>query len=824
MMEKAFTIRQLRNQIGSTTFNNAYQNLILENKEVLDDTSKTHLLKIGVLFLNLGDDNLKRFGYHIILRYSILFDRYKPLYDIALNKGYIPVSKFIEDKYINKTYSDNFFHSYFSAYQDNFLEKGIYLSYGQKKLFNYSKINENNYVLVAPTSYGKSEIIVNKVGQNLAKKVCIIVPSKALLAQTKRRLLDSDYASEIGRIISHPEMYRGDETNFVAVLTQERLLRLLQKNEGLVIDVALVDEAHNLLKNDSRGILLAQVIMILTKRNPEITFNFFSPFISDGKNLKIPYSDYQIEDQRTAENIKVEKFFLCNFHTDRKLRLYDQFLNQFFDYKSKEYHDELGLIMANKAKKNIIYFNRPRHVELFAKNLSEANSNSTSLVITDIIATIADFLHPEYTLLKCLKNGVVYHHGGMPELIRLYVENVFTTNNALTFIVTNSTLLEGVNIPAEKIFLLTTKIGRRVFSKSQFRNLIGRVCRFSEIFNRETGNLKMLEPEVYLLKSSFEDKDANHETFIIEKAKTDITFKDDVDNLLLKDPNSELSPEETQNIKDAIEYLENIEPNTVANEEVEYAKTEIGRLCYKNNVEDFIIKEVEDILDSNYKAFPKNRPLDNANDVIDAIYKIFISGIENSDKSVSRLQEEKTRNFYSMFLSWRTTSSSYKEMIAKFMGYWEKIENKVIFFGSTWGEDKRNETDHIPLYINLNSKSNGERINLAILKIKDEQDYVEFKLLKYIDILAELGLIENNFYERIKYGSADPLVISLLKNGFSIELAKIIVEKPYADLIQINTATDEILINEFVVELMEENLVNKILIFEIKHHIRYSQK
>lgn len=52
-----------------------------------------------------------------------------------------------------------------------------------------------------------------------------------------------------------------------------------------------------------------------------------------------------------------------------------------------------------------------------------------------------------------MNNGVVYHHGGMPENVRLYVEMLFSKIEEIKYVVTTSTLLQGVNIPAEKIFL-----------------------------------------------------------------------------------------------------------------------------------------------------------------------------------------------------------------------------------------------------------------------------------------------------------------------------------------------------------------------------------
>ncbi|OXE95022.1 DEAD/DEAH box helicase, partial [Flavobacterium araucananum] len=408
--------------------------------------------------------------------------------------------------------------------------KNYYISNGQKKLIESSTQNNSNVVLVAPTSYGKSEIIVNKVFSNLDKKVCVIVPSKALLAQTKKRLLENSINNELQRIITHPEMYKGTETNFVAVLTQERLLRLLQQNINLKFDLALIDEAHNLFgdkETDGRSILLAQTIIILKKRNRNTILNFFSPFISNPENLKVKQSDYEITSQKTDEFIKTEKYFVCNLIDDNPiLKIYEQFTDKFINTETS-YNNIIQLLNCEKSRKNIVYLNRPKHIEEFA--IEFANSNVIdSIEIGEITTTISDFIHPLYNLIECIKKGIVYHHGGMPEIIRLYVENIFSKRDDLSFVITSSTLLEGVNIPAEKIFLLSTKKGIKNLSVSQFKNLIGRVNRFSEIFNSENGNLNLLEPNIYIVKSKYENKKANIEKFISTRAKTEIQINDEV--------------------------------------------------------------------------------------------------------------------------------------------------------------------------------------------------------------------------------------------------------------------------------------------------------
>lgn len=822
---KQLDLKDFRSNIEGSDFQVSYNKMLLNTE--LQEKEKLHLLKTAIYLLNFGDIDLQKLGYKIIVNYSIKSNDYKPLYDLAINKDYIPISKLIETKHFNPEFiEEHFFNLFFSAYQENFKNDNYYLSGGQKGLIEFSK-SKNDFILVAPTSYGKSEIIINKVHSNLDKKICIIVPSKALLAQTKKRLLNNLYENGLNRIITHPEMYKGIEENFVSVLTQERLLRLLQKNPSLKLDLVLIDEAHNLFgekpyanKPDSRALLLAQTIMILKKRNSNVVLNFFSPFVYQSKNLEIKHLDYKLEFQSTTEFIKTEKYFVCDFKRDRKLKIYNQFSNNFIE-TDKIYQNEIQLLQSEKANKNIVYFNRPIHIEEFSLSLSDVLSNNNRN-FDEIANTISDFIHPDYNLLKCIKKGIVYHHGGMPELIRLYVESLFSENKSLEYIITSSTLLEGVNIPAEKIFLFSVKKGIRKLSKSQFKNLIGRINRFSEIFNPVTGNLSLLEPHIYVVKGDYFDGRIKPEKFLVDRAKTEIEIEDEINNILLKDI-IDLNSNEKSELKDTLDYLENIEPNSTDLEDVVYVQSEIAKLCYQNNIYDFDIKENEQNLINNLNSYIENNISDisDSNELLSAINYIFIQNISLKDDNFKRLENSKARNFYSMILNWRSESASFKEMIGSFLSYWKTLneESLLIYVGKKWGRVKRNFTDFQPLYIDLRGRDNTYRVNVAIIRIKEEQDYIEFNILKYIEILFELELLEVDFYERIKYGTSDKKIITLLKNGFSLELAKCLTQEIYSSLISINIINDEVIFRTEIIQEMEENEENKILIFEVKYHM-----
>ena len=135
-----------------------------------------------------------------------------------------------------------------------------------------------------------------------------------------------------------------------------------------------------------------------------------------------------------------------------------------------------------------------------------------------------------------------------------------------------------------------------------------------------------------------------------------------------------------------------------------------------------------------------------------AIYYIFLKDIDIFEDNINRLQNTSARNFYSMILDWRSSSASFKEMIGSFLKYWSTLkgENLFVYIGEKWGEEKRSISDFKELYVDLRKKNHSQKVNLAILKIKEEQDFVEFNLLKYIEIINELNLIDTDFYDRIK--------------------------------------------------------------------------
>lgn len=810
---KGLTLLRLRN----TGFSHLYQKLLFDKVESKQEYKK--ILSIAIIFINEKSPDLSRLGYRVLVSYCNLTKDYKPLYDIALNEGLIPVVKLIEklEKYTTR-FSESFFNSFISAMGENFKSGSMYLSDQQEKLYSFFNRTINETVsVVAPTSYGKSELIISTLRNMDSGNTCIIVPTKALLAQTKRRLIKGDITN-LNKIITHPEMYIEGEENITAVLTQERLLRILRKNPDLSFDMVFIDEAHNLLDDTERSVLLAATISILEKRNKKVVFKFLTPFLIDETNLQVKYSNYRIDTFRITEYIKTEKFYIYDFRNKKKFSFYDQFMDEFYTLDANDYTNDMDFILKNKSEKNLIYLNKPADIEKVAERLIPLLSELKSETINQACEEISEYMHSDYFLIDCIKKGFIYHHGSVPDNVRLYIEHLFSNVKDMQFVITSSTLLEGVNLPVEKMFLLDNKKGRGVLSPSQFKNLIGRVCRFSEIFSPVDGSLDKLEPQIYLVGSSYFSKNANIEDFIRSSMKVDKKIKDDPSNVLLK--NVEISEDNFSKKDEADDFIENFEPGLVPGYDKTHVKTQIGKLCFMNNTNEIDIllheeymQEIADNIDLN--------SISTAEDIFETFAELFLPFIKSGDTydNLRRLDFQESRRFYQMFLNWRIKNASFKEMINSFLRYWNRVEqssDSFVFVGR-WGDKTRGGFREF--WTDIKGKTRTQRVNLAIVRIKEEQDFLDNTFIKYIEVMNDLGILTEEFYEKIKYGTNNKDMIILIKNGFSNGLASLIVNN-YRKYIEIDKEYSSVIIKSSLIRNMIENNENDILIYEAKYNLK----
>lgn len=200
----------------------------------LDENERTFLLTVAIILLRKyeRDRRLTSFvelAYFIILKYSLSFNDFAPLYDFSVNIGYYPIAQAITE--FEQIQIDSIASAIIPALiDDGYRRDSIVETYGQK--YTRDQIlssTSKDICYVAPTSFGKSGIILEHIAaywENF-KRVAVIVPTKSLLMQSYRAVRRKGFDA---KIIIHDEMYNNEE-RFIAVLTQERALRLLDKHD-----------------------------------------------------------------------------------------------------------------------------------------------------------------------------------------------------------------------------------------------------------------------------------------------------------------------------------------------------------------------------------------------------------------------------------------------------------------------------------------------------------------------------------------------------------------------------------------------------------------
>lgn len=802
--------------INNTNFPEAYEDFLLNRN--MNELKYRKMLSLATLFLNSLNKNIQRLGYRIIVIYCNRTEDYNPLYDIAINSGIVPISQFIEEK-LTPENKKNIFTEFNAAYNKNFVVNNVFCTLQQKELIDfYNNNQEKSLSVVAPTSYGKTDLIMHTIKNNSEKNICVITPTKSLLTQTKARIIRVNGEAR-HKIITHPDMYSKKDTHILSVMTQERVLRLLKKDENFSFDCVIIDEAHGLLHNDKRNTLLASVIIILLKRNPDTIFKFLTPFLCDANNIKVRYADYTLKTYQVNEYIKTENIYLAELRSDKekKLSFYDQFLNKFYDIQNLQSVNELKFVNKYAGKKNIVYFNKPKDIEEFVINIIRNYKTKQSTMLQKACKNIAEYVHPKYRLLDAIQRGVIYHHGDVPEPVRMYIERLYAECDDIKYVVTSSTLLEGVNLPADKMFILDNKKGQGSLTPSDFKNLIGRVCRFSQIFDSNNGSLKRLEPEIFLVVGKNYSTNANVAKFIQSAMYVEKKVEDELKNVLLDQTN--ITKDNNEEFERANEFVENYEGGIVQNYNLRKVQTEAGKICFMNNITEIDIFSNEFSIEAEVSNMKKKGILiDNTESLFEVIHKMFLK--ESEQESMKRFDNEETRNFYKMFLEWRITNTSLNQMISSFMKYWKGLlidtkKDKIIYVGR-WGDITRDGVK--PLWTDISNKSDEELINLAIVRIKEEQDFLENVIIKYIEVLNDLELLEEKLYLMIKYGTDDPKILTCTRNGISLSLAKLLVEK-YSDFISVDIDNDTLSFRANIIEKMQEAGENEVMITELRFYL-----
>ena len=770
-------------------------------KVVMADKEYIDLLRFADILSRSKNFEAQNKSYKTV---SLLVDDYKGdslfmsfAHSILVKLGNFPAIKFLEDN--NSKSNDNSIELILEKnlkeiYQKS-RSKGLIFTDEQYEIFSNLK-NSNHYSFSGPTSLGKSFIIKEFIRHlieenNCNENIIILVPTRALINQTLLQLKKEFSDIENYKILTHPivpEAFRLEEKKFIFIFTPERLTAYLADFSNPNVGYLFIDEAQKITSpNDTRSPLYYHAILQAERKsiklyfaspnipNPEVFLKLFEKSTEEAKSVR-------------SSPVSQNRYFL-DFLDKRCLMFSDVSGEKNIDFNFNDDDFYTWIKHLSKRDASIIYCNTKVDTIEYALDFSRTLPDKKDKRIDEVISVIEEHLHKKYFLIDCLKKGVAFHFGSLPQRIREKVEQLFT-DRAIDFVFCTSTLLEGVNLPAKNIFILNNAIGLTKFTDIDFWNLAGRAGRLTQelsgniICTRvlDKGNRwktpekdlnvvrnREIKPIKPLLSSGKGNFYKNIEASLTGKQFTRISVSENERNIwnhyaniaLIHEIRSDDSPlrtnflEKNDNAKAVLQRLkkEILVPEKILSS-YSMIKAKYQNLIYKSD--GLASKKLSS--DISYSSVLLK---------LELLCDIYSWEIEEGTGKNKLLPSKDILKYYAFLMSNWMNSKPLSWMITNSIKYYKK----------------RGEIYDVNELVPFNS-NNQKHINIVINNlISDIDNILRFKLKNYFsnyfDILTE-KLGDNNAGENwgefLEYGTNDPRVIELQNIGFPRHLANFLLE------------------------------------------------
>jgi hypothetical protein len=324
-----------------------------------------------------------------------------------------------------------------------------------------------NLAISAPTSFGKSFIIDAYIAIKNPRNVVILVPTIALMDETRRRLYRK--FSDEYEIITAPDMPLGDQNIFI--FPQERAFSYLNKIENL--DLLVVDEFYKASKYHDKDRAASLVKVILKLSRVARQRYYLAPNI---KRLK-----------ESAFTDGMEFIELLGFNTVY-LERHDYFEDIGRDEKKKG--DKLLSIISPRDRKSLVYAGSYAETAKVAE-LVVAHLEPLERPLTVHFAHwLRENYQKDWVLADLAQRGVGVHNGRMHRSLSQLQIRLFEHPHGFDTIVSTSSIIEGVNTSAQNVVIWKSKLGANNLKDFTYKNIIGRGGRMFKYF---VGSIYLLD-------------------------------------------------------------------------------------------------------------------------------------------------------------------------------------------------------------------------------------------------------------------------------------------------------------------------------------------
>lgn len=664
-------------------------------------------------------------------------------------------------------------------------QKNIYDSLQKEKFYSYS----------GPTSMGKTfvirKFIINQIKNNYKKNYVVVVPTKALISE-----ITSDFITELNSLLkeknykvinTYSETNENDKYNYVMIYTQERLLSHLI-NSSIKVNYVFIDEAHKLFYKDTRTMYFYKILDILRNQDNVPNIYFSAPLIKNPNEFLDLLPEIGTKSSSVFEFTPVNQQKFMIDYNSKNIRIYNDLSSNFIELeydKIEKFDINYILNQLGENRKNLVYCESKKEAINYAleysKNRKPIEENE---YLNKVKKYIKDEIHEDYWLIDMLSKGVAYHIGYIPNSIRKHIENLYKEKTINTIYCT-STLLEGVNLPADNLFINVKDKAKIISNEIDFKNLIGRVGRIKynligNVFIIPNGSPKLMNTCTELIENDVSDKELSIKKVLSTIAKKEIINK--------------LKNGDTLIDKRSKTYDEYESTRYIMNNLIDDIMNDRKGIIYKQ-FEKFITKQdIREIKEQfREKTVPQDLPI--TTDQIDKVDKyIKEDKLEYPDKitynNVLTFLKE-LHEYYSWNIYEDKTTIGHKNNLAYYavilqqwmLGFGIK---QIIQQAIKYHEDNNTFYD-INSGMKVEYTGSLEQKNSIINETLNAiENIILFKISNYFSKFSsrykevnKIDEIANDWYEYIQYGTNDKIVIMIQKIGFSREAALKINKKGY---------------------------------------------
>jgi hypothetical protein len=410
--------------------------------------------------LSLGNEVAAR---NLLIRLLADLDRTETAYPQVVNQMIRATGLFPYLQLVNASWDQKYVHQ---AFEVDVGRRLATLHREQSSVLS-KLLDGKNIAVSAPTSFGKSFIIDAFIAAKHPDNVVIIVPTIALMDETRRRLFKK--FSDQYTIITAPDSRLGDKNIFI--FPQERAFGYLSALGA--IDLLVIDEFYKASQEHDRERAPSLIKAILKLSKKARQRYYLAP------NIK------KLSDNAFTRDMEFME--LLDFNT--------VYLN------IEESYNEFGGDAAKKDAKLIELISPGTHKSLiYAGTYSEIKKIS-DLIIDKIqpvkriyTSHFSRWLRQNYQsdwlLADLVDRAVGVHNGSMHRCLSQLQIRLFEYEDGFDSIISTSSIIEGVNTSAQNVIVWRSKLGRNNLKDFTYKNIIGRGGRMFKYF---VGNIYLLD-------------------------------------------------------------------------------------------------------------------------------------------------------------------------------------------------------------------------------------------------------------------------------------------------------------------------------------------